>query len=360
MTILDRIRNTVFRPPPAPSGNTDPQMAGDGKGGVLLPKKSDLRPIESAILDICANLTSLVTFETKLKVMQQPDKTMSLPDWLRQLSWHANVDGIFALIAVKYAATDVEYIIFSDSLKPIKPNSDVYHYSRNDKEYTAKERDIMQFRFRYHNTDLIERVRYAEDAYWRMYERMGSNVGVLEDKDSKFGFKQFEVTREVDKAFMEILRDSYVSRAPQGNTFRELKSTQDIEKAFEAIVRIWCFLYKLPTSLINLDLPSHSTQNVGASYGHFLRQNLKPLINSVTHAISVRTGNGVIANFRAVEKGSALEGAEAVMKMSQTGVFTINEIREIEGYPPRTDGDAYPDVAGAPQTGDSGDGNDKK
>ena len=350
----------IFRPPSPPGGTTtDPNMVGDGKGGVNPPKKNDLRPIESAVLDVVANLTSLVTFDTKLKVMQQPDKFMSLPDWLRFLAWTANTAGVFSLIAIKYAATDVEYVVFPDSLKPLHPNRDSYEYSRNDKTYRAKERDIMQFRYRQHGSDILERARFAEDAFWRMYERIGSNTGVLEERDSKFGFKQFEVSQEIDQAYMMMLRDSWVARSPQGTQFKELKGQQDIEKAFEAMVRWWCFIYKLPTSLLNLDLPSHSTQNVGASYGHFLRQNLRPLINSIANAISIRTGVLVTPNYKAVEKGSALEGAQGIMKMAQSGVFHINEIRAIEGYDPVDGGDQFPDVAGAPESNKNSDGNDK-
>jgi len=133
---------------------------------------------------------------------------------------------------------------------------------------------------------------------------------------------------------MERLKSALIAKMPAGQEFNELsKSQENIEHGFEAIVRAWCYNYKLPTSLINLDLPSHSTVTVGASYGHFIRQCMRPMLEPVINAIAFRIGVTIKINYRNIEKESTLENAEGVMKLSQTGVYTINEIRAIEVIP---------------------------
>ena len=76
------------------------------------PQPTEVRPIEASVIDIIASLASIVIIETDLPVMKQPDKTTTISDWLRFLAWNSLVDGVFSLVAMKYAGEDNEYVIF--------------------------------------------------------------------------------------------------------------------------------------------------------------------------------------------------------------------------------------------------------
>ena len=343
---------SIFRPAPTPTGTDLSRIVGDGKLRPIRPEPSQIRPLEASVIDIASSLVSLTKIETDIRALKQPDRTMSRRSWLRQLTWHALIDGVFAIVVIKYAGEDDQYLIFPDSLKPTKVGKTRYQYSRNDEYFEADERDILQFRYRFQDTKNVYKLREAEDSFWDRYCKVGSNVGFLYDEALKEGYtgrQSKEVSDEVDSLFMQNMAKSNVARLQGAQRFAELnKGSEPLEPAFSTIVRAWCYNYKLPTSLINLDLPSHSTVTVGASYGHFIRQCVKPLLEDVMEALSIRNDKGIVLNYRDIERGSLLENAEGLMKLSQTGVMTINEIRDVDGYPPREDGDDYPKVAGAP------------
>ena len=348
----------LFRVSSKPSGADTGRMVSLSP---TIPLPDDVRPIEGAVIDIISSLASRVRIESDIPVMQQPDKSMSRRGWLRYLAWHAVIDGLFSIVAVKYAGRDDQYLVFPDSDKPMKisDSASEYHYSRKDVQYRVKEKDILQFRYRYIESSAIRVVREAEDAFWTRYRKMGVNTGFMHSDPTKMGVTQRETAQEVDAEFMRMLKQSDVARLPTGQQFTHLQSGEDIEKAFEAITRAWCYTYKLPTSLLNLDLPSHSTVTISASYGNFIRQCLGPMLEDVMEALSIRNRKPITLDFSGVEKGGVLENSDHIMKLSQTGVLTINEIRALEKYGPRPDGDTYPNVAGAPTTDKgNGDNND--
>ena len=367
--IINRVFNALWRPAPEPTGTLGDTRYLGQTVSVRIPDENEVRPLESAVIDVMASLVSLVRFETDLEILKRPDRTMSLKAWLRQLAWHASIDGIFSIVVVEDSGEDLEYVIFQDSVKPTKmaATDTVYQYSRNDQVFYAPERNILQFRYRYQHTTNLQTLRQAEDSFWARYKRIGENVGIVTDLPTQPGMPGGRVASMpseeqtlIIREFMRRIKDSSVARIPSGQQFTELtKSSEDIEKAFEGIMRAWCYNYRVPTALLYLDLPSHSRESVSATYGHFLRQCVKPLLEDIVEALKERTGAKIKVDYSGIEKGSVIENADQIIKLSQTGVLTINEIREMEGFPPRSDGDIYPNAAGAPQTEESEEGSEE-
>ena len=54
-------------------------------------------------------------------------------------------------------------------------------------------------------------------------------------------------------------------------------------------------------------------------------------------------------DFRINDESSEMETTMVLKNMAQSGVYTINELRKREGYPPLPDGDRLPGITGAPK-----------
>lgn len=338
----------IIRPGEKPTGSEDHDLVGDGKGGPKdLLRPSEIRPIEAAVIDIAASLAGLVVPVTDIAVLKRPDDVKSRYDWLKELYWNAVVDDIYSIVAIRYAGRDSHYLVKPDGLKPDRPtNPTKYTYTRNFTTFSATPRNVLQFRGHYQSNKSLETMRKAEDSFWHRYKKIGYATGFL-GQESLIGHG-VDTEDKVDAKLLDTIMRQFVSRLPRGRSFHDMTPKDDIEKNFETLVRFWCYNYKVPTSLVNLDLPSHSVPNISASYGHFIRQALKPVLEPVFEILAHRNGGTVKLDYSAVERGTIMDVADGIMKLSQTGVLTINEIRAQSGYGPIDGGDRFPDAAGAP------------
>ena len=141
-----------------------------------------------------------------------------------------------------------------------------------------------------------------------------------------------DAEEQIDSKFMQKLRDSFVARVPKGRKFMDLSPTDDIQKDFETIAKAWCFNYRVPTGLLNLDKPSQVQTQTITSTGKVISMCLKPMLEPVFEILAYRNKGKVELDYSPMEQGSILDAADSIMKLSQTGVLTINEIREQQGY----------------------------
>lgn len=88
-------------------------------------------------------------------------------------------------------------------------------------------------------------------------------------------------------------------------------------------------------------------QSIDQSDAHLLRDAVLPLVNDVAAGLSKIFKSEVKVDMRKVGLPSRTGTAGLLMQLGQSGVLTINEIREQAGFDPIEGGDVLPQTAGA-------------
>lgn len=114
----------------------------------------------------------------------------------------------------------------------------------------------------------------------------------------------------------------------------------DAAEALAAVARV----YGVPLMLLQAGA---WRMNIDQADAHLLRDAVIPLVSSVASGLTKIFGEKVKPDMRAVGLPSRSGTPGVMMTLSQTGVMTINEIREQVGLPPMEDGDVLPQTAGA-------------
>ena len=121
-------------------------------------------------------------------------------------------------------------------------------------------------------------------------------------------------------------------------------------------------VYGVPIQLLNAGV---DRQTVDEADAHLLRDAVIPLVRKVAAGLSKIFRAEVKPDMSKVGLPSRTGVAGLMMTLSQTGVLTVDEIREQVGFEPLGDerGGEFPQAAGAPETdngSDGGNGNDNK
>ena len=85
-------------------------------------------------------MTSLVTWETSLRVMKRPEKMLTANEWVKKLAYFSLTSEVITIAAVRDSLSGfiTEFHIFSDALKPNvekRMGLDIYTYSEYDRSY---------------------------------------------------------------------------------------------------------------------------------------------------------------------------------------------------------------------------------
>lgn len=135
------------------------------------------------------------------------------------------------------------------------------------------------------------------------------------------------------------------------------ESPPHAERLTEALAGV-ARVYGVPLQLLNTGLERHTVDEADA---HLLRDSVLPLVRSVASGLTKIFGRPVEVDMRKVGLPSRTGIAGLVMQLSQSGVMTIDEVREQIGLPPIGDerGDEFPTTAGAgDREGDTSDDED--
>ena len=330
-----------------------------------------MMPIEEAVIEKICHISSLIKWKSKDPVIRKPEIELTPADWARKVTFHLMTDQITSICVIKgfkgTAGMVTEYHVFSDTLKERNPiNKQKHSYFEQDQEYLVDFKDINQLSGRVASHgfyDRLQMLRMAEREYWKRWERINQMEGILSldpDKSRMSGTPE-EILKNLNETIDRLKNHALAITPPDavlGNAiFRP--GTIDMEKLLETVVRQYCYLFELPTSLMNLDLPTHSEVSFSAAYGGFLRQKLIPMWSPVFQILESISGYPIEVDYGQVEKASESEMAEIAVRLGQSGTLTIDEIREKLGYPklPGGKGEDFPTTAGAGKKEDKEEGN---
>ena len=114
-----------------------------------------------------------------------------------------------------------------------------------------------------------------------------------------------------------------------------------------------CRVYRVPPRMVGAHAENQRTGSAfEAQATQFIRHSVRPLCNLIAGELSYQIFAGrfdVEIDPSRQAMGSFSERVNAVDKaVAKGGVLTINEGREVLGYPPRTDGDRLLSPTGAP------------
>ena len=334
------------------------------------PRLNQVRPIESAILDRMVSMAKLVEWETTARPLQRPDNLLTRADWIGELVWYLLTEPVVSLCFVRGPVGLIQQVlVFPDSVKPtvVRQNdTDVYVYTKNDISYTVLLEDIMQFAGRMTGmvaTANVENLRAAEDEYWEKWKRYNQHEGLVAVGEGSNLPGDLEKQAALLKKLSGSMKTAALALMPKGFEVGSVAKANavNLKDSYEVIVRHYCTFYGLPYSLISFERQSgqggsgSSGVSQTLAYGAFMRQKLQPLLKPVFEALGVFLGVEVAVNYAPVEKASETELSETMMRFAQTGVLTINELRQIYNgervvLDARADGDEYPNSAGAPPT----------
>ncbi len=317
-----------------------------------------IKPLEYTVLDRITNLAGLVEWDSDIAVMKRPERLLTRGSWIKKLVYYLLTSPVVSLVAIRQMGGINELHVFSDAIKPFVDDRGRYTYTDHDKTYSnIHPRDILQFSGTMaYDSGRIETLRDAEDVFWTRWDRANVHegfvmagdesaalvAGTLEEQAATLS----KLSTDMAKSPLVLLPRGFTS-PPRGGAGAG-GPRAELKVLYETIIRQWCHFYGLPSSIMNLDLPTHTQVSMVAAYGSFLRNKLIPLLRPVWEAIEIFMDGEITPDYSAVERASDAERAETGKNLAQTGYWTINELRERDGLPSRADGDEYPRVAGAP------------
>ena len=156
------------------------------------------------------------------------------------------------------------------------------------------------------------------------------------DDDVKIAGKSPEDRANFLKLMGKAMEKNAVAIMPPGYQGKEMMKSNSInlDVLYPVMVKQWCHFYGLPTSLMNLDLPTHTDVSLTAAYESFLKQRLIPTVQDVFEAIQQVSGNRIEVTYDRVERAGERESAEITKNLAQSGIFTINELQGKVGTSP--------------------------
>ena len=386
MSIGDRIKN-FFR-----SGN----LPAAGAGGRLISNKAEPRPAfnvsapEETVIHRIAELAALVTWESNIEVLLQPQVALTTRDWIKELVFKMLTSEIVSIVGIKSlprgggivtrryreAMTDIQLIllarkqIFELRVFGNEPQRPAFDMQGADNEFSAGEltwgkvmwRDILQHRARSgYSSNILESMREQDDQVTEAALRLNvtpraivlNEDAYLPAETEEKRHTMTQIATDAAKSSNLVVEHGTTVAFPRGAASR----AGEANAAYEGALKRWCHFYGLPPSLLHLDLPTHTQLTQSSAYGAFLKNCLIPLLSPVFEAIEKYFAHNaqpvharIVPDYTHVITETDAERAETGKNLAQTGYWTINELRERDGLAPRPDGDDYPNAAGAPTT----------
>ena len=361
-SLLTRFKQAFTRPGRPGFGGVGglPDLPQNAAGEPIVKSlETGLYPVQFSVIHRISTLAMLIQLRSDSMVMRKPETFLTFPSWIQKVVYLLLTDETMSICAIRDPRTNkiIEYHAFADSIKPTKNVNGAYVYAENDVIYEVMDEwDILQFSSTaaMENKSLKVVIQHAEDAYWRKFHKIDRLRGLVSYEEEGLGGRlpgeQEAITltkmaEDMSKLGFGVLPAKTRYVAPQGG------AAIDVEQ--KAIMRQWCWHYGLPPSIMSLDLPTHKDQSLSAAFGMFLRQCLQGLVEPVFRGIEAHSGATIVEDYKRIERASDTDLAETTMTLAQSSVFYIDEIREnVYGARPLPNGDgqAFPQVAGAPDT----------
>ena len=220
----------------------------------------------------------------------------------------------------------------------------------------------------------LKAFRAAEDAlnlYTKSLPRMRGTLQASQDNLARqFGMAtgDDEGTTEMYKTFVKNTTLNSVSLSPKDYEFKPVPAlSMDPYLLYEHVVSQYCLYFRVPPSLLNVKMPSHTDISLAAAYNSFIRKSLAPMLEDVFQTISLDLSEETGSNIQIKVDYNPLvvSGAEEKSKLAGTGIYSTNELREMDGKEPATweGADEPPNVQGGPKNekGEEGEeGEDEK
>lgn len=233
-------------------------------------------------------------------------------------------------------------------------------YIDNTKKYEVHQSDIAQFsRYPDGNWDQPTLIRKEEQEYYLRGLKINKIVGFIEDTHRElsgiYGDSQDEA-KALGK-LMNRFAENNLTIVPKDHKFTSYNLESIDRKMWrENILSDYCDWYGLPVPLFYKNLPTHTTQTLSNAYAQFIRSVLNPIFEPILSVMGRRFNTEFVLDYSQLQVLSADE----LMKMSQTGIYTINELRAKAGEQPIPGGDKIPDAAGTTPTDDQQNGDDEE
>lgn len=219
--------------------------------------------------------------------------------------------------------------------------------------------------------DKLKSFRAAEDAlnlYVKSFPRMRGTLQASQDNLAK----QFKIaaggdtdTTDMYTAFVQNATLNSVSLVPKDYEFKATPNLSlDPYLLYEYVVSQYCLYFKVPPSLLNVKMPSHTDISLSAAYNSFIRKSLGPLLEDVFQTISLDLSEETGSRINIVVDYDPLivSGAEEKSKLAGTGIYSTNELREMDGKKPATweGADEPPKTQGVPGGNNNGSSNNEE
>lgn len=304
------------------------------------------------------------------------ERVLRDPSWLlsvdREMFWRRVYEGMLydGEVAVYRTASGKLRVGKTDGSAIITGDGAETRVSRSFR--TRRMGDEDEETFDVQDTDIC-RLFWAEDGMtpWRLIQKEAAAYAESTDDLYQEAQKARRMAAEVDinealqeidqldeklDEFQQALKNGQKQRIypfPKGVNIKPVQFGHDaphderLRVSLAGIARV----YGVPLQLLNAGV---DRQTVDEADAHLLRDAVVPLVRSVASGLTKVFRADVQPDMRKVGLPSRTGIAGLMMKLSQTGVLTINEIREQVGYPPMEGGDEFPETAGAGSRSESG------
>ena len=316
--------------------------------------------LRSAVVEKIAMLGSLVEIEVEGSAMDRrrfefPSQIIPQKSWLKNLIYMMNEFGGAGLVDWRNT------LVLLPPREGIEISSDksfTFTDEFGDTQKTSK--NIVMFFSQRNITRInLKMARVAEIEFWSAASKINQNFQNVMTAD--MDFRRLGET-EYQASLQRLRQYAGSSATPIFDMETQIvpssRSSEKLADMFELVLRMYCHAYFFPTSLMQIDLPSHSDSSFESAYGNFLRMNLMPTLEPVFRGLGEYFKAEIKVDYSKIQKPTDLEQAKVLKELAQTGVLTINEVRARGGYDAISGGDELPSPAGSPPAEKDGDGSD--
>lgn len=374
--LYEDIKRLVTRVPRGTGGGAI-QLAADENGPLAQERFENQCPIQLSVVSRVANLASLVQIETPISRMRRPERLTVLPTWIRKLVYHLMVHNTIGVIMIRDRVTNriSEIYVTNDYVKPTAMQSNgsyTYSYTEGEKTYdNVPEEDILEFSwtvtYAQNTKPVTDALIKAENEFWVQFWNASKLRGLVgyDDEETLLGKLSGDQTDKALKALGEDMAQRNIALLPTRMKYFPASTQEKLLDMQEAVLRSWCHYYGVPTSIFGVDLPTHSTTTLTATYGALVRQVIMPMLEPVWTGISdyfSQMDNKVmpiVADYSRIEKAGMGEIGDVLMKLAQTDAFTRNDLRKMAGQDELPGDEGNKIAQGAGKTDTQGDSNDE-
>ena len=193
----------------------------------------------------------------------------------------------------------------------------------------------------------------ALQSYILDFTSKGNKISYLLKKDNQVKVSNIE---NFKKAFKDVTTQISADKRFSAVALKEgleidkldITAVPDVDKLYNVIVKVVCSVYGVPSYLVGVKETGNTNPDNEQIYDSLYRSAVRPLLKQAEAELEKHLSVNVKFKTDEIGKPDFTGMANASMKLSQSGIFTKNEIREMWGYKGIEGGNEIPAPAGAP------------